>query len=267
MPLSCPSCSGRPCWPTCAAEPALTPFVAIPDGGRKTRPPGEYRAPEGCQDPQEPGMVAGAAGRHTGAVPTALTLERVRRDVEVLAHAGLDTATFLAEVYGSLQRAVPSDAACAATLDPATQLTTGAFKLGELAGRNDTDESWGLLEYGHVEPTSFTELARAGVPAVDVHLATGGDARRSRPEIRLQQDRGQHPSGPRRPGLLRPVRAPPRWTALPVGVVPRYGAHGVTRTLGVSRSRRSRRQRRGSVNPFAQRRGSSRQDSGVAALR
>jgi DNA-binding CsgD family transcriptional regulator len=109
-----------------------------------------------------------------------LTLERVRRDVDVLAHAGLDTATFLAEVYESLQRAVVSSAACVATVDPATQLTTGAFKFGDLTGRNDTDELWGLLEYGHVEPTSFTELARAGVPAIGMHIATGGEVRRSR---------------------------------------------------------------------------------------
>jgi DNA-binding CsgD family transcriptional regulator len=100
--------------------------------------------------------------------------------VDVLAHAGLDTATFLAEVYESLQRAVVSSAACVATVDPATQLTTGAFKFGDLAGRNDTDELWGLLEYGHVEPTSFTELARAGVPAIGMQVATGGEVQRSR---------------------------------------------------------------------------------------
>lgn len=80
-----------------------------------------------------------------------MTHERVRRDVDVLAHAGLDTATFLAEVYQSLHRAVPSSAACVATVDPATQLTTGAFKFGDLAGRDDTDELWGMLEYGDVE--------------------------------------------------------------------------------------------------------------------
>ncbi len=111
---------------------------------------------------------------------SSLTLERVRRDVEVLAHAGLDTATFLAEVYESLHRAVPSSSACVATLDPATQLTTGAFKFGHLADRHDTDELWGLLEYGHVEGTSFTELARSGVAGIGMHLSTGGDVQRSR---------------------------------------------------------------------------------------
>lgn len=38
----------------------------------------------------------------------------------------------------------------------------------------------GLLEYGHVEPTSFTQLARTGRTAVGMHVATGGDVRRSR---------------------------------------------------------------------------------------
>ncbi len=125
-------------------------------------------------------MVARPGVGHTCPVPTTLTLERVRRDIDVLAHAGLDTATFLLEVYESLQRAVPSDAACVASIDPATQLATGAFSFGALAGRHDTDELWGLLEYGHVEPTSFTELARAGVPAVGMQLATSGHVPKSR---------------------------------------------------------------------------------------
>jgi DNA-binding CsgD family transcriptional regulator len=125
-------------------------------------------------------MVGEVPCRDTCSMPSSLARQRVRRDVEVLAHAGLDTATFLAEVYESLHRAVASSAGCMATVDPATQLTTGAFKLGALAGRDDTDETWGLLEYGHVEPTSYTELGRTGVTAVGMHVATGGDARRSR---------------------------------------------------------------------------------------
>lgn len=112
-------------------------------------------------------------------VPSALTLERVRRDVEVLSHAGLAADAFLTEVFDSLRRALPSDAACVASIDPATGLATGAYKFGELAGRDDTDELWGLTEYGHVEATSYTELARADVRAVGLDLATGGDARSS----------------------------------------------------------------------------------------
>jgi len=125
-------------------------------------------------------MSGTPTGRHTGHVPGALTRERVRRDVDVLAHAGLDADTFLVEVFESVRRALPYDAACVASIDPATQLTTGAFKFGDLADRHDTDELWGLLEYGHVEATSFAELARTGVVAVGMHVATGGDVGRSR---------------------------------------------------------------------------------------
>jgi len=114
-----------------------------------------------------------------GSVPSALTFERVRRDVEVLSRAGLDADGFLTEVIDSLGRALPSDAACVASIDPATGLATGAYKFGALAGRLGTDELWGLTEYGHVEPTSYSELARNRVPAVGLNLATGGDARRS----------------------------------------------------------------------------------------
>jgi hypothetical protein len=79
-------------------------------------------------------MFVASTGRHTGPVRPALTLQRVRRDIEVLAHAGFDTATFLVEVYESLQRAVPSTAACVATVDPATKLATGAFQVRRARG-------------------------------------------------------------------------------------------------------------------------------------
>ncbi len=103
----------------------------------------------------------------------------MRRDVEVLARGGLDIATFCAEVDASLGRAVRSCASCVATLDPATNLLTGGFKYGDLAGNDEYDQEWALGEYGQVEPTSLTELAHADVPAAGVHLSTGGDVQRS----------------------------------------------------------------------------------------
>ncbi len=110
---------------------------------------------------------------------SALTDERVRRDVDVLAHAGLDVATFLAEVHDSLRRAVPSCAGCVATIDPASLLMTGTFKFGDLADRHEHDREWGLVEYGQPEPSSFSELAVAGIPAAGVHQMTGGELQRS----------------------------------------------------------------------------------------
>ncbi len=108
-----------------------------------------------------------------------LTAERVRRDIEVLARGGLDIATFMAEVDDSLRRAVRSCASCVATLDPATNLLTGGFKFGDLAGRDEHDHEWGLVEYGQVESTSLTELARADLPAASIQISTGGDPQRS----------------------------------------------------------------------------------------
>ncbi len=53
---------------------------------------------------------------------SSLTTERVRRDVEVVAHAGLGLDEFFAETVESLRRAVPVDAACVATFDAKTQM-------------------------------------------------------------------------------------------------------------------------------------------------
>jgi DNA-binding CsgD family transcriptional regulator len=110
---------------------------------------------------------------------TGLIAERVRRDVEVVARAGLDLDTFLEEATDSVGRAVPWESACLATHDPGTHLLTSARKYGFLRETNSHDHEFGLIEYGTVEPTAFTELVAAEVPAAGVHLATGGDIERS----------------------------------------------------------------------------------------
>ena len=68
---------------------------------------------------------------------TSLTFDRVRSDIDVLSRAGLDVATFMAEVAESVQRAVPHVATCMGTLDPATNLLTSTFKYGDLSGRDE----------------------------------------------------------------------------------------------------------------------------------
>ncbi|HYF73746.1 MAG TPA: LuxR family transcriptional regulator, partial [Nocardioides sp.] len=110
---------------------------------------------------------------------TGLTVERVRRDVEVVAQAGLDLDTFLEEAVESVGRAVPWVSACLATHDPSTHLLTSARKYGHLRNVNSHDHEFGLIEYGTVEPTAFTELAAAPVPAAGVHLTTEGEVERS----------------------------------------------------------------------------------------
>jgi DNA-binding CsgD family transcriptional regulator len=92
--------------------------------------------------------------------------QRVQRDVDVVARAGLELEFFLEEALGSLSRAVPHVGACIATVDPSTLLLTGTHKYGDLRGRDAHDHEWGLLEYGEVEPTAFRVLARAESPAV-----------------------------------------------------------------------------------------------------
>ncbi|WP_244931687.1 helix-turn-helix transcriptional regulator [Nocardioides sp. W7] len=108
-----------------------------------------------------------------------LTAERVRQDVDVVARAGLDLDAFLEEAVESVRRAVPWAAACLATHDPGTHMLTSARKYGFDRDANDHDHEFGLIEYGTVEPTAFTELAVAARPAAGVHLTHGGEIERS----------------------------------------------------------------------------------------
>jgi len=94
--------------------------------------------------------------------------QRVLRDVEVVARAGLDLDTFMEEALASVARAVPHVGACLATVDPSTLLLTGTHKYGDLRGRDEHDLEWGLIEYGTAEPSSFAELARRDEPALAV---------------------------------------------------------------------------------------------------
>ncbi len=104
----------------------------------------------------------------------ALLVERVRRDLEVVAQGGLDLDTYLAESLASLQRVVPVDAVCLATVDPSTRILTSTRKYGDLRGRDERDHDWGLIEYGVAEETAFVRMDDAGVRAVGMDQVTGG---------------------------------------------------------------------------------------------
>jgi DNA-binding CsgD family transcriptional regulator len=97
-----------------------------------------------------------------------LTAQRVLRDVDVVARAGLDIQTFLEEAMDSIKRAVPHVATCVATADPSTLLLTGTIKFGDLHGNDAHDHEFGLIEFGEAESTAFTELAHRAVPAAAV---------------------------------------------------------------------------------------------------
>ncbi|ANY24490.1 MULTISPECIES: helix-turn-helix transcriptional regulator [Gordonia] len=101
---------------------------------------------------------------------SSLTAERVRRDIEVVAHAGLTLDEFFAETVASLGRAVPADAFCIGTFDPNTVLLTSARKYGALLGQDHRDPDWGLLEYGQVEPTAFRQMVAERRDAVGMKM-------------------------------------------------------------------------------------------------
>lgn len=134
--------------------------------------------------PQKIGMVRRGDVVHDVGMTSSLTAERVRRDVEVVATAGLDLATFLSEVDQSIRRVLRPVATCVATVDPTTSLLTSTFKFGDLHGRDEHDLEWGMIEYGGEEPTSFIDVAATPQRAVGMHLVTRGDLERS---LRLRE--------------------------------------------------------------------------------
>lgn len=128
-------------------------------------------------------MARGPSRADNGPMASELTLQRVRSDVEVIARAGLDTATFVAEVEDTLQRAVPHVATCVAMVDPATRLLTGTFKFGDLYQDDERDHEWALGEYGGSDPTTFMALADRADPACGIWVETDGDIAKS-PRLR-----------------------------------------------------------------------------------
>ena len=162
----------------------------------------------GPEHPHNSGMESAPRWVEDEQVTSQLTLERVRRDVEVISHAGLDTATFVEEFEATLQRAVPHVATCIALVDPASNLLTGTFKFGDLQGNDGRDHQWALMEYGGGDPTSFLDLIHRRELACSVSGATGGDTARSprlsqfleptygyRDELRMVARQGGHSWG------------------------------------------------------------------------
>jgi DNA-binding CsgD family transcriptional regulator len=111
----------------------------------------------------------------------AIAAERVRDRLRSLSTAGLDPETFSRSALELLRPAVPFEAACSATLDPATHLITDTVKV---AIGDEHDQQWAQLEYEVDDYAKFIELARRPVRVTTVELETDGDPSRS---CRLQE--------------------------------------------------------------------------------
>ena len=111
-------------------------------------------------------------------------MQRVRRDLEVVAAGGLDLDTYLDESLDSLRRVLPFTGACFATVDPSTRLLTGTRKYGDLYGRDARDHEWGLIEYGGEDHSAFTDLYEQGIFALGMQNSTDGHAESSSLRVR-----------------------------------------------------------------------------------
>jgi len=103
--------------------------------------------------------------------------ESARAGLVSLAGAGLMLDEYMDEALALVRRAVPADAACIATVDPASLLLSTSH-------RHDLDNTGGsdffFYEYAVGEDVSlFADLARRPFGVAILHDETGGDPRRS----------------------------------------------------------------------------------------
>ena len=104
------------------------------------------------------------------------TPERLEREIGALAGRGLDAYTLRVEAMERLERALPIDAWCFATADPATLVATThatrnvARELGAVLYRN---------EYGEPDVGKHADLATAASPISVMSQDTGGLVERS----------------------------------------------------------------------------------------
>ena len=102
--------------------------------------------------------------------------ERRRQEIVRLCHAGHDLATLFQEMGRVLRRAIPFDAACFHTMDPATLLET-SHVVENLPVENPLATE---IEYLHDDYNQFATLARAQRKSGVLSQATGGAPERSR---------------------------------------------------------------------------------------
>ncbi len=106
--------------------------------------------------------------------------ERVLSEIKRLCRAGLEGPDLLREVAASLRAAVPFDAYCACTVDPASGLATHAQAEG--MGGDRIAAVWIELYLDH-ERDRYVRMARGNRAAEMLSEAAGGYASRRYEEI------------------------------------------------------------------------------------
>lgn len=107
---------------------------------------------------------------------TTMRAETVRTKLDALSRAGGSWQEFGLTAMELLTKAVPFDAACFGTIDPATSMVTGSVKSGL---DNPCEVEFAFHEYVEDDVSLFTDLARRKVGVSILHEETGGDPRRS----------------------------------------------------------------------------------------
>lgn len=100
----------------------------------------------------------------------------IRQRILRLCHAGLDSRTLRLEIMAALRQAVPADAWCIGTTDPATLMMTSSVGEGfpmKLAAR------FVEIEYTEADFNKFADLARRTPPVGLLVAATGGQLEKS----------------------------------------------------------------------------------------
>ncbi len=113
---------------------------------------------------------------YDGLMDLSPSVERARREIVRLCHAGLDGPTLTLEVLGRLRRAVGIDAFWCATADPATVLFTGATR-EEIP--DDATPRFLTNEFLQEDINKFAALASSSQPVNSLYAATGGEPERS----------------------------------------------------------------------------------------
>ena len=112
---------------------------------------------------------------HTFQVRT-FRAEAARAGIESLSRAGLPWDAFGMEALDILERAVPFEGVCLATIDPSTTLVTSSIKVGI---EDPCEELFAHHEYVEDRVSLFTDLARRDVGVSILHDETAGDPYRS----------------------------------------------------------------------------------------